>query len=254
MTAARWTETGGSAGRDVILLCNPLGAALEVWDPMVGSLRRQHRVVRYDSPGHGGSPLADGIDIRSLTEVAVGVLDAAGAERAHVVGLSLGGMVGLSLAAVHPSRVVSLSVVCSAAYFPDKELWRQRAALARSGGMAELADGSLSRWFTPAWAERNPAVIDDARAMFLATDPEGYARTAEALGALDLRPALGSVGCPTLVVAGDVDPSTPPAMLREIADGVPDARYEELAGAHWLPVEQSQALGALVLPFIEAAH
>ncbi|WP_278235819.1 alpha/beta fold hydrolase [Isoptericola sp. AK164] len=251
MTDVRWTASEEPRpGRETVLLSNPLGAPLELWDDVTDALAPSFRVLRYDSPGHGGSPLRDEITIETLTDVALEVLDAAEVERAHVVGLSLGAMVGLSLAARAPGRTASLAVLCSSAYFPDKQVWQDRAATARAEGLDGLAGGSLARWFTPGWAAEHPDAIEAARAMFVGTDPEGYARTAEAVGALDLRPSLPEVAAETLVVAGDADPSTPPAMLRAIADAVPHARYEELAGAHWLPVERPDAVVERLVPFL----
>ncbi|AGT87815.1 alpha/beta fold hydrolase [Amycolatopsis mediterranei] len=250
MTDLHWIATGRADG-PVVLLSNPLGATSDVWADLAGVLEPRFRVIRYDSRGHGLSPLGKSpIDIGSLVDDAADVLDSASAEHAHVVGLSLGGMVGMSLAARMPTRVRSLTAMCTAAFFPDKEIWGERARAARDGRMADLADSSLERWFTSAWTHRHPAAVQAARRMFLSTSVEGYARTAEAVGALDLRDALPLVVCPALVVAGRFDPSTPSPLLQEIADGIDQSRYRELEGAHWLPVEAAAAVSETVLSFL----
>ncbi|MBR7741688.1 alpha/beta fold hydrolase [Phycicoccus sp. BSK3Z-2] len=246
MTALHRTDTGPAGSGEPVLLSNPLGAPLEVWDALADDLAADHRVLRYDPPGHGRSPLREGVDVDTLADAALEVLDAAGVERAHVVGLSLGGMVGIALAAAHPERVASLGVLCSSAYFADKATWASRVEQARADGLEPLADGSLARWFTPEWASAHPDGMAEARRQFLSTDPEGFARSAEAVGALDLRDRLADVVAPTLVVAGSQDPSTPPWMGREIAEGVLGARYEELDGAHWLPVERPADVARLL--------
>ncbi|GAA2459887.1 alpha/beta fold hydrolase [Actinomadura vinacea] len=250
MTALHWIATGSDDG-PTVLLSNPLGASLAVWRDLAAGLEPGFRVIRYDSRGHGRSPVGDApIDIDSLADDAADVLDAAGAEHAHIVGLSLGGMVGMSLAARAPSRVRSLTLMCTAAFFPDKAVWSERAGTARAGRMADLADGSLARWFTGKWAQEHPAEMMAAREMFLSTSAEGYARTAAAVGALDLRDSLARIECPALVIAGGSDPSTPPAFLREITAGIERSRFRELEGAHWLPVESAEAVAAAVLPFL----
>lgn len=253
MSDLRWVQTDDvSKSKPVVLLSNPLGASLEVWDPVMAGLSSVFRVVRYDSPGHGGSSLRDDMDIGALTDVAIEVLDAADADRAHFVGLSLGGMIAISAAAAHPSRVMTASIVCSSAHFEDKLLWSSRAAEARAGGLDGLAGPSLDRWFTTEWVESQADAAEAARRLFLGTTPEGYARTAEAIGRMDLRDALSMVWCPALVVAGRSDPSTPPPMLRAIAEGVRDATYREIDGAHWLPVERPAAVTTVLTEFIEA--
>lgn len=253
MTDIRWAQSeDASGGKPVLLLSNPLGAALEVWDPILVGLTGSFRVLRYDSPGHGKSPIRDDMELASLAAVAVEVLDAAGVERAHMAGLSLGAMVAIVSAASHPSRIQTISILCSSAHFEDKQLWSARADEARTAGLEGLADASLARWFTPEWTRSHPAAIAAARRLFLETTPEGYARTVEAVGRMDLRPTLATVTCPALVIAGRSDPSTPPAMLREIADGVRDATYRELDGAHWLPVERPVAVTAVLTQFVHA--
>jgi 3-oxoadipate enol-lactonase/4-carboxymuconolactone decarboxylase len=151
--------------------------------------------------------------------------------------VSLGGAVGLHLAAHHSERLSSLAVICSSAHFNGSRPWQERAALVRREGLAGLAEGADARWFTPGFTV--PELVRDHRE----ADPEAYAACCDALAAFDLRDRLSGIRVPTLLIAGRDDPATPPAHLREIADAVPDATLVEIPGAsHLAPAERPEAV------------
>ncbi|MEU4100535.1 3-oxoadipate enol-lactonase [Streptomyces tanashiensis] len=232
----------------VLILGPSLGTSLAVWDAQTAALARHHRVVRWDLPGHGGTPAAvlpdtapGATTVAALAALVLGLADHLGAERFGYAGISLGGAVGAHLAVHHPERVTGLAVVCSSARFGEPAAWRERAALVRAEGTAPLAETAAARWFTPGFASTRTAgrLLADLRA----ADPDGYAACCDALAAYDLREALGRISAPTLVVAGRADPATPPAHARELADAIPDAGLLELAGAsHLAPAERPQAV------------
>ncbi|WP_435369385.1 bifunctional 3-oxoadipate enol-lactonase/4-carboxymuconolactone decarboxylase PcaDC [Kutzneria buriramensis] len=192
-----------------------------------------------DQPG--GEPGFTPHSIDQLGRRALGILDEAGVERAHFLGLSLGGMVGMWLAANAPERVDRLAVCCTTAYFGTPEPWRQRAAAVRADGMASIAEAVVARWVRPGY-DRS-WLID----MLSAIDAEGYAACCDALAELDLRPALPSITAPTLVVAGDADAATPVEHARAIADGIPNARLATVPGAHLAPLESPDAVTPLLV-------
>ncbi|MFC1432394.1 3-oxoadipate enol-lactonase [Streptacidiphilus sp. N1-3] len=240
-------RSAGPAAAPPLLLGPSLGTSLAVWDPQVPALARNHRVVRWDLPGHGGSPAdllpgagAAAATVADLGRLVLDLADSLGIGRFGYAGVSLGGAVGLWLAVHHPERVASLALVCSSAQFGDPEPWLERAALVRKQGTAPLAATAPDRWFTP--GHRSPAadaLVDDLRA----ADPAGYAACCDALAAYDLRSELRRVTAPTLVLAGREDRVTPPAHARELADGIPGATLTELAGAaHLAGVEQPAAV------------
>ncbi|MFF3314964.1 3-oxoadipate enol-lactonase [Streptomyces sp. NPDC003035] len=240
----------GPPSAPVLILGPSLGTSTALWDAVAPELSVTHRVVRWDLPGHGGSPaslIGPGATVADLADLVLALADALGAERFSYAGVSLGGAVGLHLAAHHPERVERLAVLCSSAHFGGSAPWQERAATVRREGLAALAETADTRWFTPGFTA--PALVDDHRK----ADPDAYAACCDALAAFDLRDRLSSITAPTLLVAGREDPATPPAHLREIADAVPGATLTELAGAsHLAPAEQPEAvLAALRAHFTE---
>ncbi|WP_460867115.1 bifunctional 3-oxoadipate enol-lactonase/4-carboxymuconolactone decarboxylase PcaDC [Rhodococcus aerolatus] len=246
-----------SAGADapVVVLLGSLGSTRAMWDPQVGPLSRRHRVVRVDLPGHGGTALPDHeLTAADLGAAVLAVLDHLGVARAHVVGLSLGGVTGQWLAVHEPTRVASLALLCTSAHFGGATSWTDRAAAVRAGGTASIAEAVVERWFTPGLAARDPRLVADARAMVAATPDDGYAACCEVLAAWDARPDLGRIAVPTLVIGGSEDPATPPEHQRVIADGVVGARLEVVEGAaHLANLEAAGAVTALLLEHLAAA-
>lgn len=240
----------GSAARPPLILGPSLGTSLAVWDPEVPALARSRRVVRYDLPGHGGSPLgllpATGATVADVGRLVLASADSLGVDRFAYAGISLGGAVGLWLAVHHPKRIESLALICSAARFGDPADWRARAELVREKGTGPIADTAATRWFTPAFAKAPAALalVDDLRAV----DPDDYAALCDALARFDLRAELSRITAPALVIAGREDPATPPDRARELADGIPGASLTEVAhAAHLAGVEQPGPVLAALL-------
>jgi 3-oxoadipate enol-lactonase len=226
-----------------VLLGPSLGSTVAMWAPQVPALSRRLRVIRFDQRGHGGSPVPPGpYTVEDLGQDVLALMDHLGLDRVHYAGLSLGGMVGMWLAAHAPQRIDRLALLCTGAHLPPARGWLDRAAAVRSGGMAAVADAVLARWFTPAFAVR-----EEYRAMLLATPVDGYAACCEAIAALDLRPVLATIAAPTLVIAGAEDPATPPDLGRQIASAVPGATFELVAGtAHLANVERADVVTELL--------
>lgn len=223
-----------------LLLGPSLGTSTALWDAVAPELSVTHRVVRWDLPGHGGSPaglIGPGATVGELADLVLALADSLGIHRFAHAGVSLGGAVGLHLAVHHPERVESLAVICSSAHFGGSATWEERAALVRRQGLAALADTAASRWFTPGFTV--PRLVADHRA----ADPAAYAACCDALAAFDIREGLSSITAPTLLLAGREDPATPPAHLREIADTVPGASLTEIPDAsHLAPCERPEAV------------
>jgi 3-oxoadipate enol-lactonase len=146
-----------------------------MWDWNVPALADRYRVLRYDKRGHGGSEVSPGpYSIAQLADDAVGLLDALRIEKAHFMGLSIGGMIGQQLGARYPERMYSLSLCNSASEMPPRSLWEERFEIAKSQGIAGLVDGTIKRWFTAPFNERAPQDIEKVRQMILGTDVNGY--------------------------------------------------------------------------------
>jgi 3-oxoadipate enol-lactonase len=241
-------EAAGPAGAPVLVLAGSIGSTLAMWEPNLPALSERLRVVRYDHRGHGGSPVPPGpYALDDLGGDVVALLDRLGIERAFFCGLSLGGMVGMWLAAHAAERIERLVVCCTSSALPP-EGWRERAATVRAHGMEAIADAVLARWFTPAFAAREPGTVARMRTMIASTPPEGYAECCGAIERMDLSSDLGGISAPTLVIAGRDDPATPPEHGRRIAEAVAGARLEVVPeAAHLASYEQAETVTRLVL-------
>ena len=245
----------GPPGAPVLVLGNSLGTSRAVWDRQIPALAARLRLLRYELPGHGGSPAVAGpYTIAQLGAGVLKLLDQYGIEHAAYCGISLGGMLGIWLAANSPGRIDALGLVCTSAYLPPASGWLARAEQVRAAGMASVVEQSIGRWFTPAFAAREPEVTAAFGADLERTDAAGYAGCCEAIAVMDLRPALGSVTAPTLVVSAAEDPSTPPAHGALIAGSIPGARLRVIRGAaHLASVSAPGEVTAALLDHLEGA-
>jgi 3-oxoadipate enol-lactonase len=216
----------------VLVLGSSLGTTGAMWDVTVPALAERFRVLRYDTRGHGGSPVPDGpYAMEELGTDVLALLDRLGLERVSFCGLSIGGMIGMWAASEAPERFERLVLCCTVPHFPPADLWNERADTVRAEGMSPMVEPALDRWLPRDVREARPDAEEHLRGLIASTPPEGYAGCCEAIRDMDLRERLSSIRAPTLVLAGSDDPSTPAEKVRPIADAVPDARYVELEGA-----------------------
>jgi 3-oxoadipate enol-lactonase len=237
-----------------VAFSHALGCRMEMWEGVVRALGTRYEILRYDTRCHGASEVvATPFEMADLVADAVRVLDEAGLEAVSWVGLSMGGMIGQGLAIAHPARVGKLVVANTTSRYAGeaKGLWMERARIARSGGMAPLADLIMSRYFSPRFLEQQPARVEAFRRVVLETDPLGYAACCEAIADLDYDAALREIGCPTLVIAGEADAATPAALAAELASRVTGARLEVIEGAgHLSAVERPEEFARLLRAFL----
>ncbi len=243
----------GPADAPVVVLANSIGSTHRMWDAQLPALAERYRVIRFDNRGHGESPVPPGpYTIDDLAGDEVALLDRLGVADAHLVGLSLGGMMAMTVAAAHPERVRSLGLLCTSALLGPPEMWRDRARTAREQGMGALGPAGVARWLSEPFSKEHPDVVARVQAMLEATPPEGYAAACAAIEQMDLRDRLPSITAPTMAIAGSEDPATPPEHLRAIAETIPGARLEVLDGAaHMATVEQPEQVTALLLAHLD---
>ena len=247
MTARLGYDVHGRHDAPVLVLAPSVGTQPEMWDPQLDAFAERFRVVRVAHRGHDPVDVPTGpYSVAELAGDVIALLDSLSVRRFSFCGLSLGGMVGIWLAA-STGRVDRLALCCTSAHLPPAQGWLDRAATVRASGMPAVADAVVARWFTPSFAAGHPGVVDRCRAMLLSVPPEGYAGCCEAIAAMDLRPDLPRITAPTLVLAGADDPATPLTHAEAIASRVPQARLEVLAGAAHLATVQDPVAATTLL-------
>jgi 3-oxoadipate enol-lactonase len=231
-------QVDGGVSAPPVLLINSLGSTLGLWSEQVADWWQSFRVIRYDLRGHGQSGVPPGdYSLDDLGADALRVLDALSVDRAHICGISIGGLTALWLGIHHPGRVGSLVVANTAARVGTPERWRERAAKVRHDGMSAIADMAMGNWFSPEFRGRQPEVVATFHRMVATTSPDGYVGCCAALRDADLRDDLPRIVARTLVVAGTRDPSTSVADAELIASRIEDARLLSLPSAHISNVE-----------------
>jgi 3-oxoadipate enol-lactonase len=244
-------EVRSDAGGPALFLLNPLAASLEIWDAQL-ELAKDFTLVRFDPRGHGGSTFGSKAEltIEDLARDACAVLDDAGIARAHICGLSIGGMAAMNIATSLPRRVGRLVLCATTPYMPTREMWQARIDTARREGLSTLVDGILQRWFTASFHQSHPSEIQRVRELLMRTDPKGYAASAAAVRDMDQRESINSISVPTLVIAGAHDPGVPPAQAEAITRAVKDSSLLILESAHLPNIEQAPAFNAAIKKFL----
>ena len=256
-----YTEIGGArfhyrldgpAIAPVVVLSNSLGTNLAMWDAQIPTLTQKFRVLRFDARGHGESDVTTGpYTIEALAGDVIGLLDALKISAAHYCGLSVGGLIGGWLGVHAPQRFKSLTLCNTAARIGTTDGWNTRISAVREGGMAAIANGVISRWFTENFAKREPRTVEATRQMLLHTPPDGYVATCAAIRDEDLREQISRVSLPTLVISGAKDAATTAADGQFIAGKIPAAKYVELNAAHLSNIEAADPFTKALLKFLE---
>jgi 3-oxoadipate enol-lactonase len=209
------------------------------FDRVVPPLSRSFRVITPELPGFGRSHAVDG-SLAAIADRMAEMVREAGAG-AIVLGNGYGGFVALQMAIRHPGIATRLILADCGAAFSEagRQAFRTMASVSRAKGLAAITDVAMRRLFAPEFQEQHPELMQDRRAAFLRTDPAVFQAACEALAALDLRAELPEVGVPVLVLVGEQDEATPPAMSHELAAGLPDARLKIIPGCAHVPQLQA---------------
>ena len=247
----------GKRGAPLVVLVHAVGVDLTYWGDQIEMLQASYDVVAYDLPGHGGSAKpAKNFGFTDAVETLTKVITDADAGPAHIVGLSVGGMIAQNLALARPALVRSLTLVDTTSTFPDavRTAFHDRARLTRAEGMGAVLKQTLERWFTEGFIQRRPDVIDRVTRTLLADDPEIHAGMWEMIATLDTAPRLANLNTPTLVMVGEHDPSTPVAASRAIAERIPGSVLRIVPGAsHMAPLEKPTLVNDILQGFL-ATH
>lgn len=235
----------GPIGSPLIVFGNSLGADLSMWDAVVCRLSLRFRCLRFDKPGHGGSPPAPGLTLEAIADRVAGLIAEHGG-RAAFVGLSIGGLIGQVLLRRAPERLTAAVLLATAAHIPAPESWEERAKLVEREGPGAIVDAVLARWFTSGFAARQPERVAAARAGFCRVDPASYAACCRAIARFDLRGTRPSRPVPAVVVSAAEDPATPPALGEALAADLGADFVLLRHAAHLVAIERSEAVAGLV--------
>ncbi|MCU1413006.1 MAG: hypothetical protein JWN80_346 [Microbacteriaceae bacterium] len=242
-----------SSSSELLVLGPSLGTTAAIWQPALASLAAsaaggRARILRFDLPGHGASPVAtEPFTMAELADAVVRLVDQAGGGRFHYAGVSLAGAIGIELALRHPDRLLGLGVFCSNARIGTEESWNERATQVIASGTPSLIAATPGRWFAPDFIVREPGLASAILNDLSETDDESYVYCCGALAAFDRSQDIGSITAPTVVVSGQYDPVTTPADLELLATRIPGARYFEFADASHLAAAEQPARTAAVL-------
>lgn len=247
MTVALDHTLIGDPHLPMLVMSSSLGTTRSLWDPQ-RELQSQRSLLLYDHRGHGASPSPAGpYTVADLGADVIALLDTLGAGAVSFCGLSLGGMVGLWLAAHHPERIDRLVVMSALARLEPAARYTERAATVRAGGIAPIATDVVRRWFSEGYAQHHPATLHRFGAELQALPAEGYAACCEALAACDLRTDIRRIEAPTLLVAGAEDPIVRPGAAVLFGNSFREASVAVVSGAgHLVNVERPDVVNGLI--------
>ncbi|MFW6067235.1 MAG: 3-oxoadipate enol-lactonase [Myxococcota bacterium] len=248
-------ELDGAEAASLVVFSHSLGSHLGMWEPQVSGVGARFRVMRYDTRGHGASGVPQGpYTLEALAEDARALLDCLRIEKAHFVGISMGGMIGQLLALRHPERLHSLVLCDTTSEIPSSmhPMWDERIRITREQGMEPHVEPTMQRWFTEPFRREHPEAVDRIREMVRNTDPSGYIACCEAIKGLNVTDRLAEIRVPTLVVVGADDPGTTPDVARAIHERIHGSQLQIIEqAAHLCNVEQPEVFNRAIVSFME---
>ncbi|MBR28979.1 MAG: 3-oxoadipate enol-lactonase [Rhodobacteraceae bacterium] len=249
--AIHYADEGDRGGTPVVF-SNSLGTDFRIWDDMIARLGPRLRIIRYDTRGHGLSDTpSDACTVEELADDLAALLDHLEVTRAVIVGLSIGGLVAQALAARRPDLVRALVLMDTAARIGEPMSWESRIAQVEAEGVASIADGVISKWFSAGFRAHRRTELAAWRAMLSRTESRGYAACCRALRDADLRESTARISVPVLAICGDEDGATPPAVVEATADLIAGARFELVREAGHLPcIEHPNTCAAMLTAFL----
>ena len=250
-------EIHGKEGAPWLVLSHSLACSVRMWDPQIAALKDKYRILAYDTRGHGATEAPKGAyTLDLLADDLFFLLKEVKITAPHYCGLSMGGMIGQTFALRYPGVFRTLTLADTTSRYPAEAwpLWQERIKIAETKGMAPLAQPTLERWFTEAFRNAHPAVVDGVRKLILATPVAGYAGCCQAIPKINLTARLREIKCPILVIVGADDPGTPPAMAKEIHDNAPGSKLVVLPqAAHLANLEQPAGFTRALQEFLSSS-
>ena len=237
---------------DLVTLIHPLGVDHRYWDahrPLLGDVR----LHCPDLPGHGSAPAPDLPAMLESISARIARDLERNARPSSIAGVSIGGLVAQQIAISRPELVDRLVLIDTVASYPSPfdEMWRSRAAQMREHGAADIVEATLPTWFTDEALAVESDAVEYVRTTMLDVDPEGYARSCDALFAADTRARLDKITAPTLVLCGDHDAPLFVEGSRELVDCIDGAQLAWIPGKHGAAIERPIETARLIRDFVE---
>jgi 3-oxoadipate enol-lactonase len=257
---------------------NSLGTDFRIWDGVVDILKNHGNILRFDKAGHGlssdlrlgGIPLLDfrftieaesdvnrnskivNSTIQDFANDVLGLMDFLNIQKAVIVGLSIGGIIAQYLAIHHAEKVEQLILSNTAPKVGSEESWNTRIETVKKDGIASIADNIMKVWFSENFRNNRINELLGYKMMVSNINLEGYIQACEALKTNDLTNKISKIKVPTLCFAGSEDGSTPPELVKAMADLIPDSTYILIAGVGHIPcVEQPELMANHILAFVK---
>jgi len=239
-----------------VFLVHGIGARRQGWAGLVEHLKSDFKCISYDLRGHGDSPKSDGaFGLEELVADLEALRARLGVERAHVIGHSLGGMIGPAYARAYPQRVITLGLLSTAAFRTEDDSAKVKGVVAtmEQNGIPETLDTLADRWFTDKFMKEQPTRIAARKRQVVETDAKVFLNVFRIYAETEMSPWLREIKVPCLVLTGELDGGCNPRLNREIAGALADAELVILDGLkHAILIEAPDKVAAHVLRFLKA--
>lgn len=249
-------EIHGKEGAPWLVFSHSLACSVRMWDGEIARYKEKYRVLAYDTRGHGQSAAPQGpYTLEQLAEDLFFLLKHLKVEKPHYVGLSMGGMIGQTAALKYPGIFRTLTLCDTTSRYPAEAapMWQERIRVAESKGMAPLVQATLERWFTEGFRKNHPDKVRPVADLIENTPVPGYVGCCAAIPRINVTARLKEIRTPALVICGNEDPATPPAMAREIQQNIPGAKLELIPqAAHLSNIEQPEAFNRALGSFLSS--
>jgi 3-oxoadipate enol-lactonase len=247
-------EIHGKQGAPWLAFSHSLACSVRMWDAQIEAFKDRFRILAYDTRGHGKSAAPAGpYTLEAMADDLRALVSHLDIQRLHFVGLSMGGMIGQTFAIKYPGVFSSLTLADTTSRYPAEAapLWQERIRTAETKGMQPLVQPTLERWFTAPFRQNNPDIVRKIATAISTTPVAGYAGCCAAIPKINVTARLKDIKCPVLVICGEQDPGTPPAMAREIHQNAPGSRLVMIPqAAHLSNLEQPEAFNRALEGFL----
>jgi 3-oxoadipate enol-lactonase len=249
-------EIHGKEGAPWLVFSHSLACSVRMWDKEIERHKERYRVLAYDTRGHGQSAAPKGAyTLEGLADDLHALLRHLKIPQAHFCGLSMGGMIGQTFALKYPGVLQTLTLCDTTSRYPAAAapLWQERIRIAESQGLKPLVQPTLERWFTEPFRKTQAEEVKKISAQIEKTPVPGYVGCCHAIPKIDVTARLKEIKCPALVICGENDPGTPPAMAREIHENLPGSKLVLIPqAAHLSNIEQPEAFNRALAEFLSS--